>query len=240
MRNLTADLIERIEIAPGMAAIDLTCGTGFATGLIAGKTQGGVTGVDRSSGMLEQARGNYPQCTFVESDILDFLGQVPAGSIDLVTCCWGLGYSRPLAVLRQIRRVLKKGGKVGIIDNTLFSLREVMFCSTLAFMEQPEKLEHLMKFRFLTGKRHLWLWMWLAGLRPQAVWGSSKSYDVQSGPEAVERLRATGAAAGFEYAAASDASDAIYKRFAEILEQKYKVDGRIAITHRYAGGIGVK
>lgn len=240
MRDLTSGLIDKLDFQPAQKVIDLTCGTGYATGLIAEKTGIAIIGVDRSVGMLQQARENFPNCDFIHADILDYLKTVPTESIDTVTCCWGLGYSKPLKVLRQVRRVLKAGGQCGIVDNTLFSLREVMYCSTLAFMEQPEKLENLMKFRFLMGKRHLWMWMKLAGLRPLDVWADSKSYKVENGEKAIERLRATGAAAGFEYAAAEPDSEEIFRRFAHILEQKYMQDGCIPITHRYLGGIAVK
>lgn len=241
MRGLTGELIDTLNIQPGWRAMDLTCGTGYAAGLIAERTQTTVMGVDASDGMLQQARQGYPDsCEFIQADILDYLPTIQAESFDLVTCCWGLGYSKPLKVLRQIRRVLKKGGTVGIIDNTLFSLREVMLCSMLAFMEHPEKLENLMTFRFLMGRRHLWLWLRLAGLKPSKVWGGSKSYQVDSGIKAIERLRATGAAAGFEYAAKPEDSEMIFNRFAEILERKYQRDGHIPIIHRYLGGIAVK
>lgn len=241
MRDLTSDLIVKLEIKPNQVTMDLTCGTGYATGLIAQRTGITTMGIDNSAGMLEQARRNCPDpCAFVQSDILRHLETLPSETFDVVTCCWGLGYSKPLKVLRQIRRVLKTGGKVGIIDNTLFSLREVMYCSTLAFMEQPHRLKNLMKFRFLTGKRHLSLWFRLAGLKPVTAWGGSKTYDVKSGAEAIERLRATGAAAGFEFAAQDEDAEAVFSRFAEILEQKYKAEGSIPITHRYCGGIGIK
>ncbi|MDH4203605.1 MAG: methyltransferase domain-containing protein [Phycisphaerae bacterium] len=241
MRDLTSDLINKLDIRPGEKVLDLTCGTGYASGLIAEKTGVNVIGIDNSEGMLQQARQNYPEtCEFFHADILGYLKQLPDESADVVTCCWGLGYSKPLKVLRQIKRVLKKGGQCGIVDNTIFSLREVMVCSTLAFMEQPDKLENLMKFRFLMGKRHLWTWLRLAGLKPLDVWGGSKSYKVESGIKAIERLRATGAAAGFEYAAADADSDEVFRRFAEILEQKYLHDGNLSIIHRYLGGVAVK
>ena len=38
MRDLTAALIDKMQIQPNAKTIDLTCGTGFATGLIAQKT----------------------------------------------------------------------------------------------------------------------------------------------------------------------------------------------------------
>jgi hypothetical protein len=80
----------------------------------------------------------------------------------------------------------------------------------------------------------------LAGMRPLETWGGSKSYAVASGQAAIERLRRTGATAGFEFAANEAESERIFSRFAELLEQKYKVNGSIAIVHRYAGGIAVK
>jgi ubiquinone/menaquinone biosynthesis C-methylase UbiE len=241
MRDLTSVLIDKLDIKPNQLTIDLTCGTGYATQQIAQKTEIKVIGVDNSKGMLEQARQNCPEsCDFVHADILEHLKTLPSESFDSVICCWGLGYSKPLQVLRQIKRILKKGGKVGIIDNSIFSLREVMYCSTLAFMEHPEKLRNLMKFRFLMGKKHLWTWFRLAGLSPLTVWGGSKSYTAENGIKAIERLRATGAAAGFEYAANDEDSEAIFSRFAEILEQKYMAEGHVPITHRYLGGVAIK
>ena len=240
MRDLTEALIEQMHIGPGQEALDLTCGTGYATSLLATRTNTTVIGVDASQGMLDQARINYADCNFVADDILRYLRTLDDNSLDVITCCWGLGYCKPLKVLREIRRVLKKGGKVGIIDNTIFSLREVMYSSMLAFMEQPDKLENLMKFKFLMGKRHIGLWYRRAGLKPTNLWAGEKSYVVGSGSEAIARLKATGAAAGFEYASKDQDSDEIYERFGEILEQKYMYDGKLTITHRYLGGIAVK
>lgn len=240
MRDLTELLIKKLDSKPGDVCLDLTCGTGFATHLLAEKVNTTVIGVDSSEGMLDQARNNYNKCNFIEADILDYLKMQESSSFDVITCCWGLGYSKPYSVLRQIRRVLKKGGKVGIIDNTIFSLREVMYCSLLTFMEQPDKLENLMKFRFLMGSRQMGLWYRMAGLRPVSLWGGSKSYQVDSGKAAIERLRATGGAAGFEYASKDADADEIFDRFSEILEQKYMKDGQLAVTHRYLGGIAIK
>ncbi|MFP4054467.1 MAG: class I SAM-dependent methyltransferase, partial [Phycisphaerae bacterium] len=184
-----ARLLGQIAHPPaGAAAIDLTCGSGYAAGLLAAATGGQVIGVDRSAGMLAEARANYPECEFVQADILEYLRGLEDGSVDVVTCCWGLGYSRPWAVLRQIRRVLRPGGRVGIIDNSLFSLREILACSFLAFAERPEALENLMRFRFLTGPGQLTAYFRLLGMRP--VWsdGGSRTYTVASGQAAIERL----------------------------------------------------
>jgi ubiquinone/menaquinone biosynthesis C-methylase UbiE len=241
MREQTQNLIEVMNLKPGDSVIDLACGTGYATHLIAQKTQNNVAGVDRSVGMLQQAKNHYGESIrFIGSDALNYLHTVPDNSVDVVTCCWGLGYMRPYQVLRQIRRILSPGGKVGIIDNSVFSLYEILYCSSLAFMENPSSLRHVMRFRFLAGSRHLRLWFRRAGLKPKQFWNGRKSYSVSSGEEAIARLRATGAAAGFEHAADPQNADMIFRRFGEILEKKYRRNGQIEIYHRYYAGIAVK
>jgi ubiquinone/menaquinone biosynthesis C-methylase UbiE len=238
MRGLTEGLLSRLDASKGAAIIDLACGTGYATNLLAEKAGTRVVGVDGSAGMLSKATESYgDRCEFVQSDILEYLKAQPAESADIITCCWALGYSKPFAVLREIRRVLKPGGRVAIIDNSLFSLREVLYCSFLAFAEQPEELAHLMRFRFLPGARSLRLLSRLAGLRTLHLGKGSKTYMVPSGAAAIERLRATGAAAGFEHAAGENARDTVFVRFAEILEEKYGTAGGVPITHRYIEAI---
>ena len=58
-------------------------------------------------------------------------------------------------------------------------------------------------------------------------------------PEAVARLRSTGAAAGFELACAPADADDVFGRFARILEAGAAPEG-IAITHRYLGVVAVR
>ncbi len=238
MRDLSTDLIDRLNPGSGDRALDLTCGTGFVTGLLAERTGEMCVGVDRSKGMIAQARVNHGStCEFVVQDILAYLRACERDSLDAVTCAWGLGYSRPLAVLKGIRRVLKPDARVAIIDNTLFSLNRVMKASFLTFLEQPEALKRVMRFRFLTGQRHLQWWFRMAGLCPERVDGGQRSYSAAGGENAISRLKATGAAAGFEYACDPQDEEAVFKRFAEIMEQRYGEQGEIAITHRYCLGI---
>lgn len=241
MRGLTESLITALELADGDFCIDLTCGTGYATSLLAGKTGARVVGVDRSEGMLACARENCPDsCEFVQADILAWLKQQPSCSADIITCCWGLGYSKPFAVLRQIRRVLKKGGKAAVIDNSIFTLREVVRSSLYTFAEFPEKMKSILHVSFLPGAFALRMYFRLLGMC--VIWsqGGKKGYDVSSGAEAIERLRKTGAAAGFEYACEPEDEQEVYERFAQILEERFGAGGRITITHRYLAGIARK
>jgi ubiquinone/menaquinone biosynthesis C-methylase UbiE len=241
MRKLTESLINRLNPKQGDTCIDLACGTGFATGLMAEKTYNTVIGIDSSEGMLTQARKNYNHnCVFIQADILEFLKKQISSNIDIVTCCWGLGYSRPLAVLQQIKRILKPGGRVAIIDNSLFSLREIIYCSFLTFAERPEKLRNLMRFKFLPGASFMRIIFRLLNLKTSYSANGSQSYTVESGEAVIRRLRTTGAAAGFEYACDEEEQEQIFKRFAEIIEEKYMTLSGITVTHRYLAGIAQK
>ncbi len=241
MRGRSEAMVELLPIKVDDKVLDLTCGTGYITQLLSTKTKARTIGVDRSEGMIRQAIDNYKdRCDFTVSDILDYLRKMPPNSFDAITCGWGLGYSRPLAVLREVRRILKPGGYIGIIDNSLFSLAGVLWCSVLAFMEQPSQLNHIMRFRFLIKGWHLGLWLRLAGLKPVKLWDGNKSYYVNSGAEAIDRLQRTGAAAGFEYAAGDNDNKLIFERFGKIIEDKFMNNGQITVTHRYLGGIASK
>jgi demethylmenaquinone methyltransferase / 2-methoxy-6-polyprenyl-1,4-benzoquinol methylase len=104
----------------GASVLDLCCGTGdmaFALYREAGVDAASVTGLDFSAAMLERARkksGTRPM-QWIEGDALN----TPFGdsSFDLVTSAFGF---RNLANydegLREIHRVLKENGEVGILD----------------------------------------------------------------------------------------------------------------------------
>lgn len=241
MRELTLAMLHLLAPPPGATCIDLTCGTGFVASELARWTGGRVAGVDASTGMLQVARREHGgQCEFVHADALAFLRAQPRASADIVTCAWGLGYTRPVPVVREIARVLRPGGRVGIIDNSLFSLAGVLWASMLAFAEQPEALVHVMQVRFLPHSTVLASIMRACGLAVRRRVDGSRSYFTASGPDAVERLTATGAAAGFEFAAAPEHREHIFRRFGEILEHSARIAGGIRITHRWLMAIGEK
>lgn len=241
MRGLTLQMLERLAPPAGAVCLDLTCGTGFVTRQLAEHTGRPATGVDASEGMIAMARAQQgPACRYVHAEALAYLRALPARSADIVTCAWGLGYTRPVAVLCEMARVLRPGGRIGVIDNSLFSLVEVLACSMRAFADQPESLVHVMRVRFLPGSGSMAALLRLAGLGVRWQADGAHTYRVTNGEAAIERLTATGAAAGFEFAARPEHRDEVFARFARMLEQRYSAAGGIPITHRYLAAIGEK
>jgi ubiquinone/menaquinone biosynthesis C-methylase UbiE len=240
MRDLSLGMLGELHIPAGARCIDLTCGTGFVTAQLACASGTRATGVDASEGMLAEARHRHAECDFVQSDALAFLRRCESSSADVITCAWGLGYTRPLSVIRQAAKVLRPGGCLAIIDNSLFSLAEVLWASTLAFAENPRALRHVMKVRFLPSKTVLAGMMRLSGLRVAWQNAGKRTYHAASGQDAIARLQSTGAAAGFEFATDESTHDELFGRFAQIMERKYGTPLGVPITHRYLAAIGYK
>jgi ubiquinone/menaquinone biosynthesis C-methylase UbiE len=62
-----AQLIAVIEALPPKRTLDVACGTGFMTRHLRGE----ITGLDQSEAMLDVAREQVPNATFVQGDALD-------------------------------------------------------------------------------------------------------------------------------------------------------------------------
>jgi demethylmenaquinone methyltransferase/2-methoxy-6-polyprenyl-1,4-benzoquinol methylase len=103
-------------VRPGDRVLDVCCGTGDLA-LEASHAGGDVTGLDFSAPMLERARRKSAEVEWLEGDALAL--PFPNGSFDAVTIGFGL---RNLANvergLTELRRVLRSGGRVAILEIT--------------------------------------------------------------------------------------------------------------------------
>ena len=109
-RRLTAQAVVR----PGDRVLDACCGTGDLA-LAAHAVGGVVTGLDFSERMLERARGKSSAIEWVQGDLLDLPFAVR--SFDAATVGFGVRNVEDLdRALREFRRVLRSGGRLGILD----------------------------------------------------------------------------------------------------------------------------
>jgi len=122
-RVMTAGLDQRWRklavsqvVWPGDRVLDACCGTGDLA--LAAEREGGVvTGLDFSPRMLERARKKSETVTWVEGDLL----ALPFGddSFDAATVGFGVRNVSDLdAALAELRRVLRPGGRLAILEIT--------------------------------------------------------------------------------------------------------------------------
>ena len=111
------DLVDSARVRPGERALDVACGTGVVTRVLAERVgpTGRVVGLDSNPDMLAAARSASSQSNIewlVENAMsMSLLDQV----FDAVVCQQGFQFipDKP-AVLREIRRVLVPGGRLAL------------------------------------------------------------------------------------------------------------------------------
>jgi ubiquinone/menaquinone biosynthesis C-methylase UbiE len=106
--------IDLAEIEPGMRVIDLACGPGNLTRLLAALAGPGgeVVGVDLAPGMIELARASAMDNTRFEVMDVEQLA-FPDAYFDAAVCGHGLQFAPDLGhALREARRVLKGTGRL--------------------------------------------------------------------------------------------------------------------------------
>jgi ubiquinone/menaquinone biosynthesis C-methylase UbiE len=239
--KLSDNLLDRLLIKKGDNVLDLYCGTGYITERIAEITKKTVIGVDISQGMLKIAKEKRKtNCKYINSEVLDYLKNQDSNSFDIITCGWGLGYSNPPHVLKEIKRILKQNGKIGIIENTYFSIPELQKAALLTIAENPEFLDKYIQFRFPLSISGLKLKLILNGFKINQFWGGQINYYEKSDIELIIRIRNSSIIAGYEYMIKKEYINDFFHRFASILNQRYKQNHVIPIKHKYIGIIGNK
>ena len=111
-------LTVREVVTAGDRVLDGCCGTGDLA--VAARKAGGageVVGLDFSSRMLERARRKEPAIDWIQGDLLEL--PFEDGSFDAATVGFGVRNVADLERgLDELRRILKPGGRIGILEIT--------------------------------------------------------------------------------------------------------------------------
>jgi demethylmenaquinone methyltransferase/2-methoxy-6-polyprenyl-1,4-benzoquinol methylase len=103
-------------VRPGDRVLDVCCGTGDLA-VAAAAAGGRVTGVDFSERMLERARRKSQAVEWLQADALAL--PFADDSFDVATAGFGVRNFEDLeAGLRELRRVLRSGGRLGVLEIT--------------------------------------------------------------------------------------------------------------------------
>lgn len=116
-------LTRALAVRAGERCLELGCGTGVHALELAERSAGGeVVGVDCSPAMLEatqrRARERGLDVTTVCLGAEEFARNAPAESFDVITLRFCLGYVDWRALLPALPRLLRPGGRIGILANS--------------------------------------------------------------------------------------------------------------------------
>jgi demethylmenaquinone methyltransferase/2-methoxy-6-polyprenyl-1,4-benzoquinol methylase len=104
-------------LQPGGSALDIACGSGKLTAVLARVAggEGRVVGLDFSPQMLEVARRDHPGIEFLPGDALKL--PFDDASFDASTIAFGLrNLADPVRGLREMQRVVKPGGRTVVLE----------------------------------------------------------------------------------------------------------------------------
>ena len=116
MAPSAAQLVERVGLRGGERVLDVACGTGVVAHHAAARVGpvGAVTGLDLNEGMLTVARAQARDVSFVQGDAAAM--PFADDTFDAVLCQHALAFVPDRgAVLREMRRVLAPGGRLGLV-----------------------------------------------------------------------------------------------------------------------------
>jgi len=109
------------HVAPGNRVLDLGCGTGTLAKMCADRGAD-VTGVDANSGMLAVAKKNSPSTNYLNISLSNLDEHFEDESFDIILSTLAfseLTRMERLHILKQVKRLLKKGGRVFIGDEII-------------------------------------------------------------------------------------------------------------------------
>jgi demethylmenaquinone methyltransferase/2-methoxy-6-polyprenyl-1,4-benzoquinol methylase len=107
----------RETVQSGDRVLDACCGTGDLAVAARAAGAGDVVGVDFSERMLERARRKAPELEWVQSDVLTL--PFEDASFDSAVVGFGVRNVEDLeAAIKELRRVLRPGGRLGILEIT--------------------------------------------------------------------------------------------------------------------------
>jgi ubiquinone/menaquinone biosynthesis C-methylase UbiE len=159
---LAHDLVELAALRPGERVVDVACGTGVVTRLVAERVgDAAVAGVDIDPGMLEVARSAAPDTAIEWHEASADALPLGDATFDVGLCQMGLQFFPDrLGALRELRRVVSPGGRaalnvpgptpplLSVLEQALgrhLGLQAAGFVAAVFSLHEPEALRELME-----------------------------------------------------------------------------------------------
>lgn len=247
MGKYSLEMIDKINFQKDQHILELACGTGFITENVVKKMQGQgfITTVDQSAGMLELARNKLEGFENIKLDIrqgnmMQFLHSIPDSSFDNAVCGWAICYVNPVEFLKEIRRVLKPDGRIGIIETRSDSEQVLMEAFDEVLEENPSLLEKYIKIALPSNSNTLKSWFIKGGLHPVDCWEGKEVLPYYDSEGAIEWVQRSGASAGFLDVINRDRIQEVMEKVKAIIDRDIKNGKKFELSHTYVAGVARK
>jgi SAM-dependent methyltransferase len=244
MGGHAAGLLAEMAFGPGDTVVELACGTGHLTEQVARRLdgRGTIRAVDKSPGMLAVAREKLAgyaglDVELAEGDMTEFLRAQPGGSADAVICGWAICYSRPATLLREVARVLRPGGEVGLIETRKDALGTLRHAFERVVAEDPSMLTAMIQVALPRGTGTVERWFRRAGLTPTRLADGEQQLPCRTPAEAIDWVERSGAGAGFRDSFDFSREDEVRARLAAALERHATAHGGLDLRHTFVIGV---
>lgn len=235
----TRVMVDRVPAdLPDGVVVDLGCGTGFASGLLADRYPGhGVRACDLSAGMIARARSRpgADRISWEVSGMEPFVEALPPASVSALFAAWSIGYADWRRVLRGAARALAPGGSIGFIVNladTLGPVRRAFLCAMAA---SPGEVRAAYRGSFPRSAGALRAVLEECGIRPVYQDEGTVEIAPPGVPDGLDWLLRTGVLAGFDSMLPLDRPGPARDAFVTALAADPE-----PLTHHYAALIGTK
>ncbi|MDV4151738.1 methyltransferase domain-containing protein [Clostridium sp. AL.422] len=215
--------------------LDLACGTGFNSRFLNNIFhKAKFTLVDISKGMLNEAKNNCKfNSVFIEKDMLSFLKSCEDDSFNMVVCAWAIKYQKPKEIIKEVARVLKKGGYFAVIVNLKSTLPEVRKIYPYLVLNNYMKVEKIMKeLPNPKSEKQFEKWFLDNGFSIDKVKSGEHVFRLNSSEEVTKFVTSTGALAGFDSMVDME-SNKVKDKMIDLFKHK----NINTITHKYVWGV---
>jgi ubiquinone/menaquinone biosynthesis C-methylase UbiE len=230
-------LTEELRLVPGLRCVDLGCGTGVDTlDMLRLVAPGEVVAVDCSEGMLEvaheRARAARLSLSLQREDATTFLEGAEPQSYDVLSLRFCLGYLDWRTLLPKLPKLLRPGGRVGILTILATSAPQAyeVYDSMIAQLGLPRVTRSAPDSLAIVQKL-----LRLGGARPESGWTHPFRLYFGTGQQVSSFLQESGIASHPLLAQLSPvAAAALWQRFGELIEA-YREPGGIPLDFEVAG-----
>lgn len=223
--------------------LEVGCGTGFATTLLADQLapSGHLLAVDLSPGMLSVARERLAGRSGVELRVGDALAALAeAEDLDLVFSSWVLGYIPCRPLYRAAARALRPGGRLAFVVHRDDSPREPLEIFTELVTRDPSVLLRQVSFDFPRDADQVRTELEEVGFQVERLWQGEIAFPCADAAAALEHLLKSGAGTAFHDAVDPVRRDRLMAEFRRLLDARH-ADGRpFAVVHEYLAAVATR